>query len=46
MKLVFQNPGMLKGVIQKVNPFKSTPQVTTPLSECYNGYYKMICVRQ
>lgn len=25
--VTFQNPGMLKGVMQKVNPFKSTSQV-------------------
>ena len=36
-KLVFQNPGMLKGVMQKVNPFKSTSQVTTALSACCSG---------
>lgn len=29
LKLVFQNPGVLKDVIKKVNPFKSTSQVTT-----------------
>lgn len=34
---MFQNPGVLKGVMQKVNPFKSTSQVTTALSACYNG---------
>lgn len=29
---VFQNPGGIKGVMQKVNPFKSSSQVTTALS--------------
>lgn len=29
--LLFQKPGMLKGAMQKVNPFKSTSQVTTAL---------------
>lgn len=27
MTVPFQKPGMLKGVMQKVNPFKSTSQV-------------------
>lgn len=37
LQLVFQNPGVLKGVIQKVNPFKSTSQVTTALSQCWDN---------
>ncbi len=37
LRLVFQNPGMLRGVMQKVNPFKSTSQVTTALSACHSG---------
>lgn len=30
--LVFQNPGAFKGVMQKVNPFRSASQVGTPPS--------------
>lgn len=35
---VFQNPGVLKGVMQKVNPFKSTSQVTTAMTAGYDGW--------
>lgn len=30
--LLFQNPGMFKGVMQKVNPFRSASQVGTASS--------------
>ena len=33
---LFQNPGVLRGVMQKVNPFKSTSQVTTALCARYS----------
>lgn len=35
--LLFQNPGMFKGVMQKVNPFRSASQVGTASSVPYSG---------
>lgn len=34
--LLFQNPGMFKGVMQKVNPFRSASQVGTASSVPYS----------
>lgn len=31
-EIAFQNSGVLRGVIQKINPFKSTSEVTAALS--------------
>ena len=46
LNLMFQNPGMLKGVMQKVNPFKSTSQVDTTFSACCSGNIAMVVMCQ
>ena len=46
LNLVFQNPGMLKGVMQKVNPFKSTSQVDPTLSACCSRNVAMVVMCQ